>query len=156
MKKLNKRPTWDEYFMSITQEVAKRSTCMRRQVGAVLVKDKRILSTGYNGAVKGLKHCYERENGCYRKENKIPSGQQHELCRGVHAEQNALLFACSQAHDTKGAVLYSSVHPCVLCAKMIVQAGIKRIVYARDYQDDFAVEILNEAGVELVKYEAKR
>ena len=144
------RPSWDEYFMAITNEVAKRSTCIRRKVGAVLVKDKRILATGYNGTVRDLDHC--NAVGCVRELRKIESGTRHELCRGLHAEQNALLFASSYGLDTKNSVLYSTVQPCIMCAKMIVQSGIKRVVYTGDYPDEFALEMFKEANVELVKY----
>ncbi len=145
-----KRISWDEYFISITKEVAKRSSCLRRHVGAVLVKNKHILSTGYNGSVRNMPHCFEV--GCIREKMQIPSGTRHELCRGLHAEQNALLFATSLGIDTEGATLYSLTHPCILCAKMIVQAGIKRVVYINDYPDSFAELIFKESGVETVKF----
>ncbi|MFH1715454.1 MAG: cytidine/deoxycytidylate deaminase family protein [Elusimicrobiota bacterium] len=144
------RPSWDEYFMSIAKEVAKRSTCTRRNVGAVLVKDKRILATGYNGTVRDLDHC--DAVGCIREKKKIESGTRHELCRGLHAEQNALLFASSYGLDTKHSVLYSTIQPCIMCAKMIVQSGIKKVVYIGDYPDVFALDIFKEANVELVKF----
>ncbi|MFC1485033.1 cytidine/deoxycytidylate deaminase family protein [bacterium] len=144
------RPSWDEYFIAITKEIAKRSTCLRRKVGAVLVKDRRILSTGYNGAVRNTPHCSEA--GCLRTKMKVPPGTRHELCRGLHAEQNALLFASSSGIDTNGGTLYCINQPCILCAKMIVQAGVKRVVYIKDYPDILAREIFNEGGVELVKF----
>jgi dCMP deaminase len=149
MKRKLIRPSWDEYFMSIAKEVAKRSTCVRRQVGAVLVKDKRILATGYNGAVKNTKHCYDV--GCVREKKNISSGKNHELCRGLHAEQNALLFASSYGLDTNGATMYSLVKPCIMCSKMMIQSGVKRVVYVGDYPDDFSAQILKEGKVELIQ-----
>ena len=151
MDQIEKRPSWDEYFIAITKEVAKRSTCLRRKVGAVLVKNKRILSTGYNGSVRNTPHC--SEVGCIRETMKVPSGTRHELCRGLHAEQNALLFASCIGIDTEGSTLYCLNQPCILCAKMIVQAGVKRVVYIEDYPDGFARQIFQEGGVELVKFD---
>jgi dCMP deaminase len=145
-----KRPSWDEYFMEITRTVAKRSTCLRRGVGAVVVKNKRILSTGYNGTISGLPHCEEK--GCLREKMKVPSGQRQEICRGLHAEQNALLFAAMAGADLQGAVLYSTHQPCLLCAKMIIQSGIKRIVFEGEYPDKLAKEMFAEAEVELIKF----
>ncbi|MFW6189481.1 MAG: deoxycytidylate deaminase [Planctomycetota bacterium] len=141
------RPSWDEYFMRIAHEVAKRSTCLRRQVGAVLVLDKRILATGYNGAPSGLPHC--AEVGCLREEMQVPSGQRHELCRGLHAEMNALLQGGRHGVREEGATLYSTFVPCSLCSKMIINAGIRRVVAARPYPDSFARRMLRQAGVEL-------
>lgn len=145
------RPDWDDYFMQICHVVATRSTCMRRKVGALLVKDRRILSTGYNGPPKGLAHCAEL-GGCYREKLGIPSGQRVELCRAVHAEQNAIAQAA-----VHGAVLdeditcYCTNQPCATCAKMLVNANVTRIVYEGDYPDELALAILNEAGVELCR-----
>jgi dCMP deaminase len=139
------RPSWDEYFLRITTEVAQRATCMRRRVGAILVKDRRILATGYNGAPRGIRHC--EEAGCLRAEKNVPSGERHELCRGLHAEQNAFLQAASFGVSSEGATLYATVYPCSLCAKMAVNAGVKRIVTMGDYPDDLSKEILEEAGV---------
>lgn len=147
------RPSWDEYFMEIVNVVKKRSTCLRRQVGALIVKDKRILSTGYNGAPSGLKHC--EEVGCLRDKMNVPSGQRHELCRGLHAEQNAIVHAANFGVSIKGATIYVTDQPCVLCAKMIINAGINRVVFASGYPDDLSKEMLIEAGVELVKAENK-
>nr|WP_204614934.1 cytidine/deoxycytidylate deaminase family protein [Desulforadius tongensis] len=147
------RPDWDQYFMDITKVVASRSTCLRRRVGAVLVKDNHILASGYNGAPSGLKHCLE--TGCLRREQGIPSGQRHELCRGLHAEQNALLQAAVHGVAIKGATLYSTTQPCVLCAKMIINAGIKRVVFAGDYPDELSLEMFKEAGIELVQFHAR-
>ncbi|MFO7946583.1 MAG: cytidine/deoxycytidylate deaminase family protein [Armatimonadota bacterium] len=146
------RPSWDDYFMEITHVVAKRSTCLRRQVGALLVHDRRILSTGYNGAPKGLAHCAEL-GGCYREQHNIPSGERQELCRAVHAEQNAIIQAA--VHGVKlenGVTCYSTTQPCVTCAKMLINANVTRIVYEGDYPDPLARQMLGEAGVELVRY----
>ncbi len=145
------RPSWDEYFMEIVQVVKKRSTCLRRQVGALIVKDKRILSTGYNGSPTGLKHC--EEIGCLRDKLNIPSGQRHELCRGLHAEQNAIVHAANSGVSIKDSTIYVTDHPCVLCAKMIINGGIKRVVYASGYPDELSSKLLNEAGIEMIKIE---
>ncbi len=145
------RPSWDEYFMEIVQVVKKRSTCLRRQVGALIVNDKRILSTGYNGAPTGLKHCDEL--GCLRDKMNVPSGQRHELCRGLHAEQNAIVHAANSGVSIKGATIYVTDQPCVLCAKMIINGGIKRVVFASGYPDELSKQLLLEAGVELVKFD---
>lgn len=142
-----KRPSWDEYFLEITQLVAKRSTCLRRQVGAVIVKDKRIISTGYNGAPRGIPHC--AEVGCIRQKLKIPRGQRHELCRGLHAEQNALLQAAYYGIGVKEGLLYSTHQPCSVCAKMIVNAGIKTIVILSGYPDKEARELFRQANIEV-------
>ncbi|NLC76404.1 MAG: cytidine deaminase [Clostridia bacterium] len=143
------RPTWDEYFLEITHLVAKRSTCLRRQVGAVLVKDKRILTTGYNGSPSGLAHC--SQTGCLREKMKIPSGERNELCRGVHAEQNALVQAALHGVNVQGATLYVTHQPCVVCAKMLINAGIKEIISPGDYPDALARELLEEAGIPIRK-----
>lgn len=147
------RPDWDDYFMEITHVVAKRSTCLRRQVGTLLVRDRRILSTGYNGAPKGLAHCAEL-GGCYREQHNIPSGQRQELCRAVHAEQNAIIQAA--VHGVKldeGVTCYSTTQPCVTCAKMLINANVTRIVYEGDYPDPLARQMLEEAGITLDRYE---
>ena len=143
------RPNWDEYFMQIVRLVSQRSTCLRRQVGAIIVKDKRILSTGYNGAPAGLKHC--REAGCVREQQNVPSGQRHELCRGLHGEQNAIIQAALYGVSIKESTLYSTHLPCSLCAKMLVNAGIKEIIYSDGYADELSLLILNEAGIPLRK-----
>ncbi|MGI1690566.1 deoxycytidylate deaminase [Thermoanaerobacter uzonensis] len=145
------RPSWDEYFMQIVDVVKTRSTCLRRQVGAILVVDKHIISTGYNGPPTGLAHC--EETGCLREQLGIPSGERPELCRGVHAEQNAIIQAALHGVSTKGATLYVSASPCVICAKMLINAGVKRIVYEEEYPDELAVKLLKEANVDLVKIE---
>lgn len=144
------RPSWDQYFMEIAHLVAKRSTCLRRQVGAVLVQDTHILTTGYNGAPKGIPHCLDV--GCRREELGIPSGQNHEICRGIHAEQNAIIQAALHGVSTEGAVIYCTDQPCILCAKMLINAGITRIVYEGDYPDELAVELLKEAGLPLERW----
>ncbi|AEG61899.1 deoxycytidylate deaminase [Desulforamulus ruminis] len=143
------RPSWEEYFMQITQVVASRSTCLRRKVGAAIVKDNRILATGYNGAPAGLAHCMER--GCLREKLGIPSGQRHELCRALHAEQNAIIQAAVHGTAIQGSMIYVTTQPCVMCSKMIVNAGIKKVIFAGDYPDELSLEIFNEAGVELIR-----
>ncbi len=144
------RPSWDDYFMSILDTVKERSTCVRRKVGAIIVKDKRIIATGYNGAPSGLKHCYEL--GCMRERLNIPSGQNHELCRGIHAEQNAIIQAAMYGVSINEATIYVTCSPCVQCAKMIINSGIKRVVYCGEYPDKLSEELLNEAGINLQKY----
>jgi len=144
------RPSWDEYFGAITKQVATRATCLRRKVGAIIVKDKRILTTGYNGAPKGVKNCLER-GICMREEMGIPSGQRHEFCRGLHAEQNAIIQAAFHGVNIQDSVLYSTTQPCVQCAKMIINSGIKKIYYFVDYPDELALELLGEVWVELIK-----
>lgn len=143
------RPSWDEYFLEIIELIKKRSTCIRRQVGAIIVKDKRILATGYNGAPTGCRHCLDI--GCLRDELKIPSGERHELCRAVHAEQNAIAQAAQHGTSVAGATLYVTHQPCSMCAKMIINAGIIRIIYKGDYPDGLSLELLDEAGIELIK-----
>ena len=143
------RPSWPEYFMAITKMVAKRTTCLRRGVGAVLVKDKRILATGYNGAPAGLRHC--EEVGCLRENESIPSGTRHELCRGLHAEQNVILQAAYHGIPISGATIYCTNKPCVICSKMIINAGIKKIYYDEGYNDPLADQMLEEAGLEIVR-----
>jgi len=147
MSKKDSRPSWGTYFMNITNLVAERSTCTRRAVGAVLVKEKRILSTGYNGAPSGLKHC--REVGCLREQLGVESGKMHELCRGIHAEQNAIIQAAYHGVSVKGAAIYCTNQPCSICARMIINAGIQKIYYQSGYADSLALELLGEAGIEL-------
>lgn len=139
------RPSWDEYFMSIAAQVSGRSTCLRRATGAVLVKDKRILATGYNGTPSGLAHC--EEVGCLREKRGIPSGSRHELCRGIHAEQNAVIQAAKHGIAMDGATAYCTHQPCVLCAKILLNAGVVDIVYRDSYPDPLSEELLAEAGV---------
>lgn len=143
-----KRPSWDSYFMELARVVRGRSTCLRRQVGAVIVKDRQILSTGYNGSPSGLKHC--AEVGCLRESLAIPSGERHEMCRAVHAEQNALIQAAKHGVAIDGADVYTTVQSCVLCTKMLINAGIKRVVYEISYPDKLALAMAEEAGLELV------
>ncbi len=145
------RPTWDEYFMAIVDDVATRSTCCRRKVGAILVKDKRVIATGYNGGPTGLAHCLDI--GCLRQKLNIPSGQQHELCRGVHAEQNAIIQAARYGVHTDGSVLYCTTQPCAQCTKMLLNAGVKEIVFRDGYPDGLALELLQESGLPFRKVE---
>jgi dCMP deaminase len=142
------RPDIDSYFMEIAKVVARRSTCLRQNVGAVIVKDKRILSTGYNGAPTGLEHCLDI--GCLRERLNIASGERHELCRAVHAEQNAIIQAAVHGVSIEGATLYTTHQPCILCAKMIINAKIKKVIYGRKYPDERALEFLKDAKIEVV------
>ena len=139
------RPSWDEYFMTLADQVATRTTCLRRGVGAIIVKDRRILATGYNGAPAGIRHCCEV--GCLRKELGVPSGQRHEICRGLHAEQNAIIQAARYGIDISGASIYITTQPCVVCAKMLINAGITEIIYQNPYPDDLSMEMLAESGI---------
>ncbi len=141
------RPSWDSYFMDIARVVATRSTCTRRNVGAVLVKNRQILTTGYNGAARGLRHCDER--GCLRAELNVPSGERHELCRGLHAEQNAIIQAAFHGVEIAGAEIYCTHQPCVVCAKMLANAGIVTVHYAGSYPDSLAAEVFAEAGTRI-------
>lgn len=136
--------------MEIAHLVAKRSTCLRRQVGAVIVMDKHILTTGYNGAPLGLKHC--EELGCLRDKMNIPSGERHELCRGLHAEQNAIIQSALQGVSIKGGILYCTHQPCILCTKMLINAGIIKIVYEGEYPDELSKKFFEEAGVDVNKW----
>ena len=144
------RPSYDEYFMEMAHVVAKRSTCLRRKVGAILVKEKHILSTGYNGAPKGHKHC--SETGCLRENLNIPSGQRHELCRGLHAEQNAIIQAAVFGVSIKGSVLYCTNTPCVVCVKMLINAGVTEIIYSGEYPDDLAKRMLEESTLKIKRF----
>ena len=144
------RPSWDEYFMRIAREVAGRSTCKRRKVGAVIVRDKRILTTGYNGAPRGIRHCEDR--GCLREELGVPSGERHELCRGLHGEMNALVQAAVHGVSVEGSTLYCTNRPCSLCAKMLINAGVGRIVIGEGYPDELGEELLKEAGIPVVAF----
>ncbi|MDX1359280.1 MAG: cytidine/deoxycytidylate deaminase family protein [Clostridia bacterium] len=145
------RPSWDDYFMQIVDLVKTRSTCLRRQVGALIVKDKRILASGYNGAPAGVSHC--DEVGCLRQQLEIPSGERHELCRAIHAEQNALIQAAYSGTSVKGATIYVSLQPCSLCAKLMINGGITRLVFRGSYPDELAMTMLTEAGIELVNFD---
>jgi dCMP deaminase len=135
--------------MSIAQLVATRSTCLRRKVGAVLVKDKRVIATGYNGAPTGVRHC--EETGCLREKLGIKSGERHELCRGLHAEQNVIISAAYYGVITKGTTLYSTNLPCIICSKMLINAGIEKVFYLDGYPDPLADEMLAEANIEVVR-----
>ena len=148
------RPAWEDYFMEIAQVVGTRSSCLRRNVGALLVKNRQILATGYNGVPRGLRHCEER--GCLREELGVPSGERHELCRGLHAEQNAIIQAAYHGVSIEGAELYCTHQPCVVCAKMLVNAGIAVVYYAGDYPDALAMEVFEEAGTRLMRKEIVR
>ena len=141
------RPSWDEYFMSIADLAATRSTCLRRQVGAVIVKDKRILATGYNGAPRGLVHCLDV--GCLREKLNIPSGERHELCRAIHAEQNAVVQAATSGINITGGTVYSTTFPCSLCSKIIINASLLRIICREGYPDDLSRRLLVEAGIKV-------
>ncbi len=148
------RPQWDDYFMDIVDIIKNRSTCLRRQVGAVIVQDKRILATGYNGAPSGCRHC--EEVGCLREQLKIPSGERHELCRASHAEQNAIVQAAKHGVSIDGATIYVTAQPCVICSKLIINAGISRIVYSGSYPDKLSMELLQEAGIKVESYKGPR
>lgn len=145
------RPSWDQYFIDITHLVATRSTCLRRHVGALMVKNRNILATGYNGTPSGIRHC--EETGCLRERLQIPSGERHELCRGLHAEQNAIIQAARHGVNIDGATLYCTTMPCIICSKMLINAGITRIVYEGGYADDLAKEMIEESGVECCRFE---
>ena len=142
------RPGWDEYFIEMAKLTQKRSTCMRRQVGAVIVKDNRVMATGYNGAPAGITHCEDR-GGCLRQKLNVPSGERHELCRALHAEQNAIIQAATLGQSIEGATIYITHQPCIICAKMIINAGISRIVIRRGYPDEMSRGMLREAGLKV-------
>ena len=152
MKKVS-RPDVDQYFLKIASVVAERSTCRRHHVGAVAVKDKHILATGYNGAAAGLKDCLEL--GCLRDEQNIPSGERHEICRGLHAEQNGIIQAARHGINLSGSTVYTTDSPCIICAKMLINVGVVRIVCSQGYPDQLSIEILDEAGLELEYYKGK-
>ncbi len=147
------RPDNDEYFMEMAHLVAKRSTCLRRHVGAVLVKDKRVLSTGYNGSPKGTLHCEVK--GCIREQMNVPSGTRHELCRGVHAEQNAIIQAAYFGVSVDGSTIYTTTYPCSMCAKILINAGIKEVVYSEGYVDDLSKNLFAETNILIREYKAK-
>jgi len=154
LKKKIVRPSWDEYFLEVATLVSKRATCLRRHVGAVLVKDKRILATGYNGAPSGIKHCID-SGDCLRTKLRIPSGERHELCRGLHAEQNVLIQAALHGISTKESILYLTNQPCIICAKMLINAGIKEIVIKDGYPDKMSRSFLKEAKIRIRKSKIK-
>ena len=151
---MDTRPDWDHYFMEIARVVSKRSTCLRRSVGAVIVKNRQIVATGYNGTPSGLEHC--AVTGCLREQLKVPSGKMHELCRGIHAEQNAVVQAAFHGVSVNGGTLYCTHQPCVICAKMIVNSGISRVVYGEGYPDEFAMQMFEMAGVRIERYEEEQ
>lgn len=143
------RPTWNIYFIATAVLISQRSTCLRRKVGAILVKEKRILATGYNGAPSGIVHC--AQVGCIRQQKKIASGERHELCRGLHAEQNVILQAAYHGIGVKNSVMYITHSPCSICAKMIINAGIKEVICLTYYPDRMAEDFLSQAGVKMKK-----
>jgi len=149
-KKRDLRPSWDEYFMKIAGLVATRSTCLRHNIGAVLVRDKRILATGYNGAPSGMTHCLKI--GCIRDKLKIPSGTKAEICRGIHAEQNTIVQCAVYGISSKGSTLYTTHQPCTVCTKILIAGGIKRIVYKEPYPDKFAQSLLKETRIKVEKW----
>ncbi|MBN1114118.1 MAG: dCMP deaminase family protein [Oligoflexia bacterium] len=143
------RPDWKKYFFEFASLASQRATCLRRKVGAVIVKDNMVVSTGYNGPPRGVPHC--RETGCIREQNHVPSGEKHELCRGLHAEQNAIIQAARFGVNITGAELYCSTKPCVICTKMIINSGISRVYYIEDYNDPLAEKIADSSKVEFIK-----
>ncbi|HAR61985.1 MAG: cytidine deaminase [Candidatus Margulisiibacteriota bacterium] len=151
---ISKRPDWDEYFLRIMAVVMQRASCLKRKVGALIVKDNRILASGYNGAPAGIDHC--EKVGCLRKELNVPSGQRHELCRGLHAEQNAIVQAAVHGIAIKGATIYCNFLPCIICTKMIINSGIKRVVFTGYYPDDLAVKMFTETDIELDLYQPEK
>ena len=148
------RPGWDEYFMEMAELARKRTTCIRRGVGAVIVKDNRVMATGYNGVPRGIKHC--SEVGCLREQMGVPSGKMHELCRGLHAEQNAIIQAACLGQSIEGATLDCTTQPCIICTKMIINAGIKRVVIKESYPDELAQKMAEEAGLKIDVIESKQ
>lgn len=146
------RPSWDDYFMKLAEDVSTRATCIRRKVGAIIVKDKRILSTGYNGAPAGISHCTKEK--CLRTKNNVPSGEKHELCRGLHAEQNAIIQAALHGVRIADAVIYITNQPCSICTKMLINSGIKKFIYKDPYNDPLAMEMIKEAGIEIKIYKS--
>ena len=144
------RPDNDEYFMEMAFLVSKRSTCLRRRVGAVIVRDKHVISTGYNGSPRGTKHC--EELGCIRQQLNIPSGTRHELCRGVHAEQNAITQAAYFGTSVANATIYTTTIPCSMCAKILINAGITEVVYADGYVDDLSKKLFAETNIKVREY----
>lgn len=146
---MSSRPRWDKYFIKITSDVSERATCVKRKVGAIIAKGNRILTTGYNGAPKGFEHC--SKVGCLRKKMNVPSGQRHELCRGLHAEQNAIIQAAVHGVEIDGGTLYCNYQPCVICVKMMINAGIKRLVYSGNYPDELAAKMLKESRIKVTQ-----
>jgi dCMP deaminase len=153
MMRVHTRPDWDTYFMDMAVLASRRSSCLRRAVGAVLVKDRRLLATGYNGVPSGVTHC--EVTGCLREKLNVPSGERHELCRGLHAEQNAIIQAAFHGVSIRDAVLYCTNLPCIICAKMLINAGVRRVVYLEGYADALTEEMFREVGMELVRMEER-
>ncbi|GAB6175415.1 cytidine/deoxycytidylate deaminase family protein [Desulfobaculum senezii] len=151
---MENRIPWPEYFMGITYMVAERSTCTRRKVGAIAVRDKRILATGYNGAPANISHCLDV--GCLREELGVPSGQRHEICRGLHAEQNVIVQAAIHGVSIAGADIYCTTQPCLICAKMLINCGVKTIYFAEGYPDELSENMFAEAGVRLERLDYHR
>ena len=147
----DERISWDEYFIEMAILAAKRSNCVSRQVGAVITVDNQVVATGYNGAPKHLHHCIDA-GGCLRKLNHIESGTRQEICRAVHAEQNAIISAAVKGVSIKGGTLYVNTYPCSICTRMLINAEIKRIVYDSDYSDPLSKEMLDESGIEIVRF----
>lgn len=147
---MQQRPSWEQYFMDIARLVSTRSTCLRRQVGAVLVRSRQVISTGYNGAPSGVSHCSER--GCLRQQLGIPSGERHEVCRGTHGEQNAIAQAARFGTATDGSTLYCTHLPCLQCVKVLINAGVREVIYCGHYPDPLAQELLAEAGVTVMAW----
>ncbi|HMA83456.1 MAG TPA: dCMP deaminase family protein [Candidatus Thermoplasmatota archaeon] len=150
---MTNRPSYDEYFMSMAFLAATRSTCLRRQVGAVLVKNKHVLATGYNGPPKGMKHC--DETGCLRDELNVPSGERHEICRGLHAEQNAIIQASVFGISIDKSIIYVTDTPCMVCAKMLINAGVQEIIYGGDYPDDLARQMIEESHMRIRQFHGR-
>jgi dCMP deaminase len=148
---INSRPDWDEYFMSIVYLISRRSTCLRRHVGAVIVKNNQILATGYNGVPRNIEHC-SQQDGCLREKLGVPSGQRHELCRGLHAEQNAIIQAAVHGASIEDGTLYCTTMPCIVCTKMLINAGIKKVIYSEGYQDKLATEMMDQANILVQHY----
>ena len=148
---MNARPSWQQYFMRMAFLASTRSTCIRRAVGAALVRDNQIISTGYNGSPKNSPHC--KDVGCLRQQLNVPSGEKHELCRGVHAEQNAIIQAAINGSSTRNAVLYCTHQPCSICAKMIINAEIRQIYIANAYPDELALELFRGADIDLILFD---
>ena len=147
------RPSYDEYFMQMAYLAASRSTCLRRKVGAVLVKNKHVLATGYNGPPKGMKHC--NETGCLRQILKVPSGERHEICRGLHAEQNAIIQAAVFGVSIKDSMIYITTTPCVVCTKMLINASVEEIIYSGKYPDSLALDMIEESGIRLRQFKTQ-
>ena len=144
------RPSWDDYFIKIAEDVSTRATCIRRKVGAVIIKNKRILTTGYNGVPTGITHCTTET--CLRNKYNVPSGERHELCRGLHAEQNAIIQAAYHGVSINDSIIYVTHQPCSICTKMLINSGVKTFIYRSPYNDTLAVEMANDAGIELKVY----